>query len=622
MTKQGIAALTMMSLVAGNAAAAPLIEDAVGLRITERALRFAEGETLNRPINITKPNIAKPNVKCFDEVGINAFTLDSVLQSTELDFHPTPEGLQLVANIDFIDIYGVLYGEDSDTFDLCPSFDVELQEMWIEGITFTADVRPYTDENYNLFVAFNAPPQLSWIDFHADVQYIPDFLEDLVFSAEFVQDFLMRKVNEALAEKVPAMFSEALFAATFTGEAGPFDYAIGVASIGIDEGGANTFLDIQVDAAQESPACVAQLAQPTFVTRGTPGLGEYGDLSMLELSVSDAGVNEVLWAAWKSGFMCYDSETRPLEPFKHVLEGIMPGADDLMTYEMSIGRPPEVLFEDGKLSAKMIGFHMQATALNSDGEEKLLMRVDADMSMGVQLEVEKATNRVLVTLDAMDLEFDRIESEILFSESGDAEEDLKEFIKGFVIPRMQNKLQRHEITNSVFPVSNYVVLLDSLNFREGHVVAGASMLRSDDPSINHNAPDTFVDSNPGLVKRTHTAVSFSGTDDDTDSLVYSWQIDGAGWSAWREEDTAELTALTEGEHVFEVKARDRWQNEDPTPASVTFTVAAISEREMMGGCGCNLSNASGQPVSGGAAGALFAAVAVGLAIVQRRRHAA
>ena len=607
-------------LTANVAVAAPIIPKAVGLRLTENALSFVEREANQRELNYVNPRISKPNVKCFDEVGIDNFQLESLLDSAEMDFHETPNGLGITAYIDFIDIYGELWGQDSDTFDLCPSFGVDLNQAYVSGIVFTADVKPYVDDSYNLFVEFNAPPQLFFDDIMIDVQYMPDFVEDLVLSQEFVQDFLMRKINAALAEKVPAMLADPLFAGVFTGTAGPVDYRIGVAEIAIDKDGANTFLDVQVDAATGStpPACVAFLAEPQFPVRGTPGLGEYGDSSMVEISLADAAVNEVIWAAWKSGMMCYDAETHPLEAFRHVLEGINPLADEMLQYEISMAKPPELIVENGKLTAKMTGFHMEASALMPSGEEKLLLRVDADMSMGAVLEVDRATNRVLFSMDTMEMTFDSIESEILFSDSAQAEEDLKEFIAGFVIPRMQSKMQRYEVTNAVFPASDYLVMLDFVEMREGHAVVGATLLRSDDPSINHVAPDTSVENDPGLVKQTHVSIEYSGTDDDSDVLLYSWRVDGSDWSAYTEKTEADLTALTEGPHTFEVKSRDRWQNEDASPATATFQVAAVTERDMMGGCGCSLDGQASSAPSAGAAGALFLAVMIGLSIRRRQ----
>lgn len=600
---------------AASTAPAPVIYDALGARLTERANGFIEKQLNGRDLAIHKDRIEKPDVKCFDKVGINNLDVATHIDLADLDWQVTPDGLAMIAWIDYLSMTGQLFGEDSDFFDLCPSFTATIQELRLEGIIFTANVVP-SAENYEIYVDFNQVPQLQVENLIVDINNIPDFVEDLVFSAEFVQDFLFRKVNEMLAEKVPELTKEALFYAMFTGTAGPgFDYAVGAASIDVDAEGANALFDVQVDFDGVAPPCLPPADMPAFVVRGTNGLGQYGDDSMLELSVADAAVNEVLWAAWKSGFLCFDSELHPLESFERVLEGINPVAGEMLKYRIVVAKPPQVLFEDGKVQANIEDFFLEAKAIGVDGTEKQLLLLRADLKTGVKLDVDRATNRLLVSLDGADLEFTEIESEVLFNEERDTEEHLKQFVKGFVIPRLNNRINDMPVTNALFPVSDYIILLDAIHLREGHAVAGASVFRSDDPEVDKIAPDTSIVSLEDLVERTYTTVEYGGSDDRGGTLVYSWQVDGAGWSSWSEELKAEVSALTQGVHSFEVKSRDRWMNEDPSPASASFTVAA--QKEPAAGCGCDLDSSNAAP--SGALASLLAAVMLGLTI--RRRTA-
>ncbi len=612
----------VLLMAAASSSAAPVVYDAVGLRITEQGLGFLEDRTAQLPLQFQKPSISQVDVKCFDQVGINNLVVDSFLDSTVLDWEGSPEGLDLTARIDFVDFAGQIFGADDDFWDLCPSFSVTIQELFLQQVTFTANIRPYVDDQYNVFVAFNEPPQLEYEEIFVDVDGWADYVIDLVLSIDFIQGFLEQKLNAMLSEKVPSMVQDALFEAMFRGSAGPLDYAVGLASIEIDDGGATTLVDMEVDHSGSTPPCMAGLSDtPSFEARGTPGLGEYGDDSMAELSVADGALNEVLWAAWKSGAMCFDSESKPLEAFEQVLEGINPEAGDLLKYHLVIGKSPEILFEEGSLSAKLRDFNVEAWTIGADGEQKLLLRADADLSVGILLEVEVETNRVLLSLDSTNVRFDAIESEVLFSDAEKAEEDLKAFISGYVLPRMENKFQNHAVTNSIFPAQDYLVMLDRVNFRHGYAVAGATLYAADDPAVNHVAPNTRVSEIDGTVKRTRVSIDFSGTDDEPGKLVFSWQIDGGGWSTWSDATTAELTALPNGDHEFEVRARDRWQNVDPTPARTTFRVAAEGADYEMGGwgCGCSLDQARPTPpASLGAAASLLAAVAVGIAIRRRR----
>ena len=55
-------------------------------------------------------------------------------------------------------------------------------------------------------------------------------------------------------------------------------------------------------------------------------------------------------------------------------------------------------------------------------------------------------------------------------------------------------------------------------------------------------------------------------------LQYAWRLDGGEWLPFSKETHATLLTLPSGGHTFQVKARDRDFNEDPTPAVVEFTV--------------------------------------------------
>ena len=74
----------------------------------------------------------------------------------------------------------------------------------------------------------------------------------------------------------------------------------------------------------------------------------------------------------------------------------------------------------------------------------------------------------------------------------------------------------------------------------------------------------------------NTTLAWTGVDPwhDTSAgeLQYAWRLDGGAWSAFSREKSHVFERLLSGEHVFEVKARDRDFNEDPAPAVVHFTV--------------------------------------------------
>jgi Tol biopolymer transport system component len=87
-------------------------------------------------------------------------------------------------------------------------------------------------------------------------------------------------------------------------------------------------------------------------------------------------------------------------------------------------------------------------------------------------------------------------------------------------------------------------------------------------------PETEIVSGPcGQVACPSVGVSWKGTDDRAGPVAFAWRLDAGTWSAWTTDTTVTLTGLSDGAHVFEVKARDLSGNEDPTPARCEFTVA-------------------------------------------------
>ena len=89
-------------------------------------------------------------------------------------------------------------------------------------------------------------------------------------------------------------------------------------------------------------------------------------------------------------------------------------------------------------------------------------------------------------------------------------------------------------------------------------------------------PETIVTGGPcGLVISTDAAtICWEGSDDQTppSALLYSRRLDAGAWTPFSDATCADLTDLSEGAHVFEVKAQDQAGSEDSTAARCEFTV--------------------------------------------------
>ena len=86
---------------------------------------------------------------------------------------------------------------------------------------------------------------------------------------------------------------------------------------------------------------------------------------------------------------------------------------------------------------------------------------------------------------------------------------------------------------------------------------------------------TLLSGPPSPTGETAAAFSFSGSDDVTspDDLRFAWRLDNQPLGEFANARLVTLTDLADGAHRFEVVARDRAGNIDPTPASKTFTVS-------------------------------------------------
>jgi hypothetical protein len=95
------------------------------------------------------------------------------------------------------------------------------------------------------------------------------------------------------------------------------------------------------------------------------------------------------------------------------------------------------------------------------------------------------------------------------------------------------------------------------------------------PANDTTAPSTSITSGPnGQTNNTAPTFTFSGSDNVTitANLKYQFRLDSGGWSAASTSTTANLTGLSEGAHLFEVRAVDEAGNVDAIPAKRSFTV--------------------------------------------------
>ena len=89
------------------------------------------------------------------------------------------------------------------------------------------------------------------------------------------------------------------------------------------------------------------------------------------------------------------------------------------------------------------------------------------------------------------------------------------------------------------------------------------------------APETTITGGPAngsCVASTDVALDWSGSDNSSEALVYSYKMDEAEWSSYDPATSIAFDELSEGSHIFSVKAKDETGNEDPSPAVRSFRI--------------------------------------------------
>jgi len=96
------------------------------------------------------------------------------------------------------------------------------------------------------------------------------------------------------------------------------------------------------------------------------------------------------------------------------------------------------------------------------------------------------------------------------------------------------------------------------------------------PPPDTTPPDTTITSSfcGTTVTSSTVTVTWTGSDDTTPTgnLVYAYKLDSGNYSSYDPATSHTFNNLSNGSHTVSVKAKDQAGNEDPSPASCTFTV--------------------------------------------------
>ncbi len=533
-------------------------------------------------------------VSCWDRVGVTDFNLAVPVDTVGI----VAEDGVLGVDVALGEVYGEqmgVYGVDADYFDACPEFDGTLVYARVTGARLGLALEPVRGPDGGLAFTLAEDPVLTG-DLDTDFDWVPD---DLVLF--FVEDLLWAEIAAALSEALPPALAAAV--------AGPLyddtidGYAVQVSLVDASARGGT--LAIGLDTSLEyvgDPACPVPAGGASAGGRAPalPLAGQAGE--HLGLGLTEAALNDLLFAAWKAGAFCYRPEeaTRLAEKLARLVDPQVVGISVLASVEA----PPVLRADATGLSLGLDAQRVQVTG-RLDGEDVTLVDATLALRASASLAPDPSIGALVVrptdvTVDVLSL---RVDHALPGTDGA-----LRAAVRAWLGSAMTGAVGAIPVLDAVARTDGLVARAERTAAVDGGAEVYLRLYAADDPAVDPSPPDTSATLRDRSGAR--ATVGWSGTDDRAGALTYAWNVDDAGWSSWTADAEVTLDNLWEGEHTVQVKARDAWLNEDPSPAVVSFTVTAEDLGPGGLGCGCG---------GGGAAGALTAALGALLVGARRRR---
>jgi len=458
------------------------------------------------------------------------------------------------------------------------------------------------DGGVSLEVAGGSSVNLGIVEVDTTPWFIPDALLEEVL--EWFQDDVEDRVLEAASD----LIGEAMLELAMSGELLAFAYGATVDELDLGDAGADVVLGMSLDYVGDPGECAGGETLDDH-GEGDPVAfdGDDGDLHVV---VTEQGLNAALDAVWAGGVLCGAVERLDLS----VAAALFPalgGVEATVRYDVT-SRPTTYLQQE------LVFVMATSVGLTLDSPDGPLLTADVLADVALDLILDHDLGVFAVTIEALQLEFGSLDASGLLLGTTYTEEDLLQIVEDQVLPLVVAQV----VDFPIAPLKYGVTGLDSSGNEAFPDEVAGELLRLEvhDGSVYAVIDASFdVDTTPPTVEiltdlsaplaTTDVSVEFEGWDEQSEALLYSWRVDGSPWTLWGASTTASFTVVAEGDHLFEVMAKDDFFNESAV-ASAGFTLSLPPEDlDEEGGCSC-----SAAPVARGPAAALLIA---GVLLVRR-----
>jgi len=572
------------------------VDDGFQAAVFPDAFRFAERQLDGQSFDVFEDHVGG-SYDCWDELGIEDFNLQIPIEGVGLAL----KNDALEVTVEFGSIYGrdmLVYGRDSDTWDTCPEFEVQLTYVELENAELVLALRPAVVGGILELELATDPTLTGTLD--TDFEDLPD---DLVLY--FFEETIFEIAREELSAALPELTAEYLGDPVVLGQRyGEFDVDLGLDKADVSSRRLRMSARTSLDWNGNDGCPTADRAE------GAPGLSpelDFGDGegSSLGVGVTEGMINELFLSAWRGGYFCF-TEANVDEFLGYVTGSFDPGVAGLAATAW-LAEPPRVTIDDRGIELFLGSAGLQASG-EVDGERKELLDMELDIRGLLELGVDDGLSAFVMSLNELELDIHRLRATHLTKEDEQSDENLKRLLEEWVAGWAASQAQDVTVFSSLYQTLGMVIRVDRLQYAQGGLKVFTSLFDEDDPEVDRLPPDTTFE----LVESTADSarLALSGTDNKPGALAYSVQVNDAGWSGWSTDQEVLLEGLDPAVYEIQVRSRDAWLNVDPEPAVGWLEVTGGTEP--VTGCSCGSSSRGGDGGLGLVLGLL------GLVAIRRR----
>jgi len=463
----------------------------------------------------------------------------------------------------------VLFGNDGDTFDACPSFETDFYSFSLERGRLMVELAPSTVEG-QLELEVRGEPTFTG-DISTDIENVPDTL-----ILAFIEDHIFEAVEDLILERVPALTTALVGSSLYVNEIGNLGLEVQLTDLVVD----NTLLaGMDVEASWLGDGCPV-----SGVAEGPTGLQpsvdfEGGNDSDIGIAVTEYQINRLFHGAWEDGLFCF--EAGPLYEVIQVVEDALSETTENSSVEMDFNHAPRFEIQEDRTTLTIEGLHL-AVYGEVDGESRALIGLDASIMLETEIRIDPEISSFVFSLVSADLKVDTLVADPLLQDRDGLSERLTIFLEGWAMDALAARIDDVPLYGNMFHVSDIFLRIDEVRAQTGALRVLGSLYNADDPEVDTEAPNTAA----RIARATTTLLYLQWTAEDNmdGPIAYSWRMDSGSWSTWTSESGESMATPSEGNHIIEVRSRDAWLNVDPSPSVILFRVDPPFGKE--GGCGC------------------------------------